>query len=289
MKILVLGSSGMLGYSLFKNLSDKSNLDIYGTIRNKERYKDKFTKNEFNKILELDVLEQANEIKEVISHINPNYVINCIGAISQKENEDKNLIYLNSFFPHVLKENCDASSVKLVHFSTDCVFSGEKGNYSEVDFSDAYDLYGKSKYLGEILSTNHLTIRTSIIGHELISNLSLVDWFLNEKGSVKGYTNAIFTGFPCVYISEILNNYIFTNNKLGGLVHLAAKPINKYDLLSNIAKIYKKDIEVKKYEDYYSNKSLNSTKFNTLTGFNPPEWSLLIPLMHEEYCKNYKN
>lgn len=287
MKILVLGSSGMLGYSLFKNLSDKSNLDIYGTIRNKEKYKDRFTKNEFNKILELDVLEQANEIKEVISHINPNYVINCIGAISQKESEDKNLIYLNSFFPHVLKENCDASSVKLIHFSTDCVFNGKKGNYSELDLADAHDLYGRSKYLGEVKSKNHLTIRTSIIGHELSSNMSLVNWFLNEKEKVRGYKNAVFSGFPCVYISEILSTYIFNNRDLGGVMHIAANPINKYDLLSKIAKVYKKNIEIEEYEDYKSDKSLNSSKFNKMVKFSPPEWDKLILLMNEEYRNNF--
>lgn len=287
MKILVLGTSGMLGYSLFKFFSRQENLDVHGTIRHKNKYIERFSNEEFKNILELDVLSDAVNIGSVINKIKPNYVINCIGSISQRGDDNINLIYLNSLLPHMLKKNCDSAGSKLIHFSTDCVFNGSRGNYSETDPSDASDLYGKTKYLGEILTGSHLTIRTSIIGHELSGNISLVDWFLNEERSVKGYKNVIFSGFPCIYVAKILNNFIFRKD-ICGLLHVAAQPISKYDLLSKIAQVYKKDIEIEEYEDYKSDKSLNSYKFNSLTGFFPPNWDELISLMHEEYCKNYK-
>ncbi len=289
MKILILGSTGMLGYSLFKNLSEKNHLEVYGTIRNKEVFKAKFSSNEYDKIFELDVFEDANKISNTIKEINPDFVINCIGAITQKESKKYELIFLNSLLPHIIQDICDDNSSKLIHFSTDCVFNGENGNYVEDDLSDAFDLYGKSKYLGEILSNTHLTIRTSIIGHELNNNVSLVDWFLSQDKKVTGYKNAIFSGFPCVYLAEILSEYIFDNKSLNGLMHIAAKPICKYDLLKKIANVYKKGTRIEQYDNYYSNKSLNSSKFNTLVGFRPPEWDYLINLMHEDYCKYYKN
>jgi len=279
----------MLGYSLFKNFSKKDHLEVYGTIRNKEVFKAKFSSNEFDKLFELDVFEDTNKTSKTIKNINPDFVINCIGAISQKESRKKELIFLNSLLPHIIQDICEDNSSKLIHFSTDCVFNGEKGNYEEVDLSDAFDLYGKSKYLGEILSTNHLTIRTSIIGHELNNDVSLIDWFLSQDKTVKGYKNAIFSGFPCVYLAEILNEYIFDNKSLNGLMHIAAKPISKYDLLKKIAKVYKKKIKIEQYDNYYSNKSLNSSKFDSLVGFRPPEWDYLINLMYEDYCKYYKN
>ncbi len=279
----------MLGYSLFKNLSSKNDLEVYGTVRNKRNFRKEFTKNEFDKIYELDVLKQENLIKKRIAELNPDYVLNCIGSISQKSENEKNVIYLNSALPHEIKKLCDLNSSKLIHFSTDCVFNGKKGNYSEEDRPDATDLYGKTKLLGEIKSKSHITIRTSIIGHELSSKVSLVDWFLNEKEGVKGFKNAIFNGFPSVYIGEILNNYIFKNKNLSGILHVASYPISKYDLLLKISKQYKKEIKIEEYKDFVSNKSLNSKKFNKLTNFSSPDWDYLIFLMFKEYCQNFKN
>ena len=279
----------MLGYSLFKNLFKKNNLEVFGTIRNKENYKDKFSSSEYNKIFELDVIADTNKIQSIIKSIQPEFVINCIGAISQKESKRKELIFLNALLPHLIQDICDGTGCKLIHFSTDCVFNGEKGNYEEAEPSDAYDLYGRSKFLGEILSDTHLTIRTSIIGHELNNNVSLVDWFLSHDDTVKGYENAIFSGFPCVFFAEILSKYIFCNENTNGLMHIAAKPISKFDLLKKIANVYKKKTRIEQYDDYYSNKSLNSSKFNALVGFHPPEWDYLINLMYKDYCKYYKN
>ena len=189
--------------------------------------------------------------------------------------------------PHILKDCCDKYSAKLIQFSTDCVFNGEKGDYSESDLTDAKDLYGRTKILGEINTKNHLTIRTSIIGHELFSKVSLVEWFLNSTDKVQGYKNAIFSGFPCVYWSEILCDYILKNKTLGGVMHIASDPINKFELLSKIAEIYKKNIEIEEDVNYFSNKSLNSDRFNNLVGFKPPGWDELILKMNKDYRKHY--
>lgn len=287
MKILILGSSGMLGYSLFKNLTAKRDLEVFGLLRDKQKFQEYFSKEELKNIYEVDLAENVDEIEKVFQIVRADYLINCAGSIPQKEYKINNLIYLNSLLPHILRDYCDKYSAKLIQFSTDCVFSGKKGNYSETDPTDATDLYGRTKILGEVNSKNHLTIRTSIIGHELFSKVSLVEWFLDEKQKVKGFKNAIFSGFPCAYWSEILNEYVFTNQTLGGVIHIASEPIDKFELLSKIAKVYRKEIQIEEYENYFSNKSLNSDLFNKLVGFKPPKWDELIIKMNKDYRKNF--
>ena len=289
MKVLILGSSGMLGYSLFKNLSQHPDIDVFGTVRSNKNLLDSFSLKESKKLTIFDALDGENKLNKILKEIKPDYVLNCIGLISQKKSDHIDVLKLNSVFPHELAHQCTKNLTKLIHFSTDCVFNGFKGNYKEDDIPDANDIYGRSKLLGEIDYQKHLTIRTSIIGHEIKTNLNLVDWFLSERDSVNGYTNAIFSGFPCCYISEILIDHIFSNKEIKGVLHISSEPISKFDLLSKIAHVYDKKIEILEDSDYKTDKTLNSNKFKLLSGFETPKWDDLINKMFEEYCKIHKN
>jgi dTDP-4-dehydrorhamnose reductase len=192
---------------------------------------------------------------------------------------------MNAYLPHQLELISKDFGFKLIHFSTDCVFSGKRGYYAECDIPDPIDVYGKSKLLGEVTGKNSLTIRTSIIGHGLEKNKSLIDWFLSQKDYVEGYQNAFFSGLPTVEIAEILNNNIFPNLHLNGLYHLGSNPINKYDLLNIVSEFYKKKIKIIKNTDFKINRVLLSARFIKDFGYVQKDWPSLIKNMH----KNFKD
>ncbi len=279
----------MLGSSLYKNLSLNPDLDVYGTIRSKKRYTNHFfTKQDKTNIYELDIHKSVKELKTILKDIKPDVVINCIGKIPQKESIESEIIQLNSLLPHQISTCCEEISAKLIHFSTDCVFSGKKGFYDEDDIPDAEDLYGRSKLQGEVHSSNHLTIRTSIIGHEIETKTSLVEWFLSQEENISGYSRAIFSGFPCNFYSKILIDYIFPRKELSGILHVSSNPISKYNLLMIVKRVYDKNTHIELDENYKSDKSLDSSKFQRMTGFRSPEWEFLVRHMYQDYEKFYK-
>lgn len=188
---------------------------------------------------------------------------------------------INTLLPHRLAALCQATAARLVHISTDCVFSGVNGNYVETDFPDAYDLYGRSKLLGEVDYPHAITLRTSIIGHELSGHRSLINWFLAQQGSVRGFTRAIFSGLPTVELATLVRDVVLPRQELHGLYHVASKPINKFDLLQLVAKAYGKAIEIIPVEDLVIDRSLNAGRFKEATGYVPPEWPALVKRMHE--------
>lgn len=289
MKVLVLGATGMLGYSLFSNLNDYDELTVFGTtrsIKGKERF---FDGSEHLLFQGVDVNEWYS-IQDVILNTNPDIVINCIGLIKQYEISKQHIcaIEINSLLPHRLADICDQHGAKLIHFSTDCVFDGAKGGYKEEQQPNALDLYGRSKCLGEVDYGRHVTLRTSIIGHELDSSVSLVDWFLSQTEEVKGFTEAIFSGLPTCYIAKLVAETILEYSDLNGLYHLSVQPIDKYSLLSLVAEVYRKDIAISKSSDLVIDRSLDSSRFQALTGFVPPSWQELIEFMHKDYLKRYK-
>lgn len=289
MKVLVIGATGMLGYSIFSNLSESPNLDVYGTVRSVnglERFFPSTNKLIFNvDIKDFDTLECA------VRATKPNIVINCIGLIKQYEASKQYVeaIEINALLPHKIAQLCDTLGTRLIHFSTDCVFDGKTGNYVDSDLPTATDLYGKSKHLGEVGYGKHLTLRTSIIGHELKSSVSLIDWFLSQEGSVKGFSKAVFSGLPTAYVAKVLVDYVLPNPSLSGLYHLSVDPIDKYSLISKVSEIYSKQVEIEKCEDFVIDRSLDSTKFCKETGFVPPNWDDLIKFMHCDYSKRYDN
>ncbi|KTD11583.1 dTDP-4-dehydrorhamnose reductase [Legionella gratiana] len=283
MKVLVLGITGMLGSAVFHTFNQQNDFEVWGTLRSRASLK--YIPSSFHPYLisDVDVLN-LDTLCKVFAQIRPHVVINCIGLIKQLSSAKDPLsaLPINAMLPHQLARLCQLAGSRLIHVSTDCVFSGKKGFYTENDPSDAEDLYGKSKFIGEITDNSHaITLRTSIIGHEFNSKTALVEWFLSQQVSVKGYVNAIFSGLPTFELARVMRDYVIPKPELWGLYHVAATPINKYELLSLIAEIYKKKISILADEELMIDRSLNGERFKQATGYVAPDWSQLVALMHE--------
>ena len=280
MKILIFGGSGMLGHKLVQVLQNQ--FDVWTTVRRNSDYFKSLGIISSEKVFTEIEIENFDVVRKVVDKSKPDVIINAVGIIKQLPTA-KNVIKtltVNSIFPHRLSELAEESGARLICISTDCVFSGEKGNYKEEDIPDASDLYGRSKNLGEVIAENCLTIRTSIIGRELQTSHSLVEWFLSNAGKkVKGYKNAVFSGFPTIILAEILADVINRHKNLNGLYHVSSEPINKFDLLEFIKKDYKIPIEVEPSDEVKIDRSLNSEKFRQATGFEPKSWEEMIKLM----------
>lgn len=283
MKILVLGASGMIGSAIFRVLSNESQHEIYGSIRSKD-LKRFFREDQKECLLVCnDVLDQIQLVR-LFSNIKPDVVINCVGLTKHHKEADDVLLAvpLNTMLPHRLADLCKASSARLIHISTDCIFSGSCGNYLEGDHSDAADVYGKSKFLGEVINHSHaITLRTSTIGHELQSSYGLLEWFLAQEGSCTGFSKAIFSGLPNTAFAEIIRDYVIPKPRLHGLYHVGAGPIGKYDLLKLIAAQYGKNISIFSDNKFAIDRSLNVDQFSRVTGYHAPSWPELIQSMHK--------
>jgi len=282
MKVLILGITGMLGNAMFRVLSGRADLAVYGTARSNSA-RQHFLNNLAAQIIVGTDVENNDSLVRAFAAVRPDVVVNCIGLVKQlaHANDPLRALPINSLLPHRLAALCQANGARLIHISTDCVFSGAKGNYLETDFPDADDLYGRSKLLGEVDYPHTITLRTSIIGHELSGNLSLVNWFLAQKGAVKGFTRAIFSGLPTVELATVVRDIVLVRTELHGLYHVSAKPINKFDLLQMLAHAYGKDIEINPSEEIVIDRSLNSDRFKEATDYAPPEWPTLIQRMCE--------
>lgn len=281
-KVLVLGASGMLGNAVLRVFAESDGFAVSGTVRSARSLRLLPSSVQQRLIPGVDV-ENADSLLSVFGQVHPDIVINCIGLVKQLSESDDPLsaVPINSLLPHRLARICAVSGSRLVHMSTDCVFSGIKGMYVEDDFADAKDLYGRSKFLGEVDYPNAITLRTSIIGHELDGARSLVGWFLSQEGSVHGFKNAVFSGLPTVEIARIIRDAVIPRPDLRGVYHVSAEPINKFDLLTLLAASYGKKIRIEKDESVVINRSLDSTRFRKETGFSPASWSELIKQMHQ--------
>tara|TARA_B100001287_G_C22666876_1_gene523260 strand:+ start:1135 stop:2010 length:876 start_codon:yes stop_codon:yes gene_type:complete len=280
MKILILGCNGMLGHKLFTYLQREADFKVVGFCR---KLSIKLIPYGENIVDGMDFLD-FESLLSAIDKFSPELIINCAGVIKQKDEGISAIdeIKINSLLPHMIANYCDQKSIRLIHFSTDCVFSGRKGNYSENDQSDCYDFYGKTKFLGEIDSSNHLTIRTSIIGHELDSEFSLLSWFLKQK-SIKGYKKAVFSGVPTIFLAKFLKKYLIPNNHINGIKHLSASPIDKFSLLKKINKAYSANIEIEPDDSLKIDRSLNSTLLMKQLDAKIPPWDDLIDLMYTDF------
>ena len=271
MKILILGGSGMLGHRLALNLSKKHT--TYITVRTNQNPIPEFPDRYVVRGVDGLITEQITEV--IVSH-KPDVVINCIGLIKQANNTNPlPSIMLNTLLPHQIALICRAANIRMIHISTDCVFSGNKGNYTHTDPSDATDLYGRSKYLGEVYYPDCITLRTSIIGMELKNHLGLIDWFLSQSGTIKGYRNAIYTGLTTDELSRVICDYVIPS-KMYGLYHVSSDPISKYDLLERAKYAFKKDIVILPDDEFKCDRSLDSSTFRQLTGYSPPSWDTMI-------------
>ena len=270
-KVLILGSSGMLGSTLSTYLSTKKNFHIYAVQRSKS------FKNRNINFIYLKKFEK-NKIYKIISLNKPKYVINCAGIINHKINNNiSEAIYMNSYFPKVLYEASKIYKFYFIHISTDCVFDGKIGNYTEKSTPNAQDTYGRSKLIGEIFNKNSITIRTSIFGHEIKTKYGLLEWFLNAKKIIKGYKNFFFTGITTLELSKIIHRYIIKDKIInGGLFHIGGRKISKLHLLKTIKKHYNKPIQIVPQSYPKINKCLNSKIFRKKTGYKFTSLKIMI-------------
>jgi len=280
LKILVLGGEGMLGHKMFQTLLSRYP-DTTCTVA--RPVGDPF----FQRI---DLFRQGHVIgkvdamdfprlQEILDAERPGHIVNCIGVIKQREESKAAIpsIALNSLLPHKLAEWAGAWGGRVIHFSTDCVFSGRNGGYTEASPSDAEDLYGKSKYLGEVTAENALTLRTSIIGRELAHFRSLLEWFLSQKGkSVRGFKRVIYSGVTTNFMADLVCRIIFEHPSLSGLYQVIGPVISKHDLLCMIRDAFRLDIEIVPDEKEVSDRSMFGEAFLRATGYRTPEWPGLV-------------
>lgn len=283
MKLLVLGVSGMLGSQFFKTSLERG-CDVIGVARDVKNIASYFNVNYRNRFLSLNDVKDFTELEQIIIQTKPDYVVNCIGIIKQSHLSEDFIesITINSLLPHKLGEFGLKYNFKLIHISTDCVFDGRSGNYKESDFSSAYDLYGKSKFLGEISYGCGITLRTSIIGHEISNNThGLIEWFLKSSSPIKGYDKAIFSGLTTFELSNIILEKVIPCNLSSGLYHLSVNPINKFELLTIVNELYGLKKEIIKSNDLVIDRSLNSSFFRKLVNYEIPSWQSLIEQMRD--------
>lgn len=280
MKILVFGSSGMLGHKLIQVLS--AHAEVWGTLhRSIGKFREYGILDEARCITNVDAAEPAG-IRSAVEAVRPDVVLNAIGVVKQlpTSKDVVRTLTINAIFPHRLAGLAEEFDFRLITVSTDCVFDGARGNYSESDIPNATDLYGKSKNLGEVDSERALTLRTSIIGREIGSAHSLVEWFLSNKGSkVKGFRRAIYSGFPTIVLANIITSLIFERADLKGLYHVSSDPINKYELLLLLKRFYGVDVEIEPDDEFRIDRSLDSGRFRKETGLEPAAWPEMVEQM----------
>jgi dTDP-4-dehydrorhamnose reductase len=278
MRVIILGVSGLIGHSLFKEISSK--FETYGILHNNKSFYSNHvlfeTENVFDNI---DVLD-FEVLSKVLLAVDPDVIINCVGITKRKE-EIKNTgltLYVNALFPHKLAEWSKANNKRIIHFSSDCVFDGKVGNYSEESLTTAEDMYGRTKALGEINYNHTLTLRSSFIGRELFSKTELLEWFLSQNGlTIRGFTKALYTGVSTIFLSKIVADIIESHPNLSGLKQLSIeKPISKYELLCLAREAFKCNIEIIPDDTFEIKPTLKGEKLRDELGYVVPTWENMM-------------
>jgi dTDP-4-dehydrorhamnose reductase len=278
--ILILGGTGMLGHKLFQHFLSR----FPGTICTMHRQASdapysRIAMFQGPQVINGIDLVDFNRLSHLLLRLKPDFIVNCIGIIKQRDEASSHIstITVNSLLPHQLAELCAQWGGRLIHFSTDCVFSGHQGMYKEEDLSDAEDLYGKTKFLGETTEANAVTIRTSIIGRELANHRSLLDWFLsNKSGRIKGYRKSIYSGLTTNHLAEVVAEIILHHPQLQGVYQVASEPISKYDLLCLLREAYALDVAIDPVDGENTNRSMDGSRFRGATGYVCPPWPTLV-------------
>jgi len=276
MRILILGGDGMLGHQLLKQYALRHEVKV--TLRQDlPTYMQSGLFSRQNSYDGIDV-RSLERLIEVFAEFRPNAVINAVGIVKQRPDAKESIpsLEINALLPHRLAILCKGVGARLVHLSTDCVFSGKKGNYLESDPSDAVDLYGKSKFLGEVHEPNCLTLRTSIIGRELSRRTSLLEWFLAQQGTVKGFTNVIYAGLTTIELARIIERILLDFPEAHGVYQVSSTPINKYELLLLFREKLEHKVEIVADGTLLCDRSLDSSRFRNEFVYTPPSWSAMI-------------
>lgn len=282
MNVLVLGGAGMLGHALLREWVDV--FDLHATFRTLPTKEGPWTELSRDRRHVGVSAENVDSVVDVLSKVRPDVVVNCIGIVKQQSAAKDPIACLtvNALFPHRLAKLCGAAGARFIHVSTDCVFSGKKGRYQETDPADATDLYGLSKYLGEVSGPGCLTLRTSIIGREWGSRQGLIEWFLSQAGGkAKGYKKAIYSGLTTLALARLMATLIHDHSELSGLWHVAADPISKFDLLTIVNEVYQAHVDIEPDETFACDRSLNGERFSQAVGWRAPDWNTLIRAMHD--------
>jgi dTDP-4-dehydrorhamnose reductase len=283
MRILILGADGMIGHKIAQSLEDFELI-----LASRKSISSKSIGIINGKMVLHNLITDSLDL--LLDNTTPDIIINCAGITTRRGVEDNivNTELLNSDLPHKLDSWANLNSKKLIHFSTDCVFSGNRGNYLDNDFADAEDIYGKSKALGEVNSPNTLTIRCSMIGRELYNFTELFEWLKKNKNKkIEGYSKVFYSGITTVRMGKILNQILNKNLNLSGIYNISSTPISKFDLLVKLSKAFNLNVDIKQNKNNKSNKVLISEKFTEITGIYPPNWDDLISEFEED-CNKYK-
>ncbi len=270
----------MLGHKIYQVARDRfpDTIVALQTTMATSHFRHLFPPSEVQLIEGLDATD-FHQLKRVLEQMQPTVTINCVGVIKQRTEAKAAIpsITINALLPHKLAEICGAWGGRVIHFSTDCVFNGKRGSYTEEDLSDAEDLYGKTKFLGEISYANTLTLRTSIIGRELARHVSLLDWFISQNHkTVKGFTRAFYSGVTTNHLAVLVSDIIKKHPNLSGLYQVVGQPISKYDLLIMIRDAYQLDIEIVPEKEFYCDRTMKGDKLYQAIGYVCPSWPELI-------------
>jgi len=278
MKVLILGGNGMLGHQLCRVLPER--MEVWATFRdNPNRYAQFKLLPEEQNIRDVSVQDIAR-LSEILDTLKPDAVVNAVGIVKQRDEAKQAItsIQINALFPHQLADLCIPRGIRVIQISTDCVFSGLRGHYTEIDVPDPVDLYGRTKLLGELNRPGCLTVRTSIIGWQLNTFSSLLSWFaLQRNKHIKGYHKAIYSGFSTNVMAQLIGDILQTRPDLSGLYQVASEPISKYDLLVRLREFLGwEDIVIDSDDQFFCDRSLSGLHFSTATGWRPPTWEAML-------------
>lgn len=288
MRVLVLGAGGMLGHKLVQRLSAR-NFAVVATMRGVEP--DAVLASALPGVTLLPGVsaEAFESVEQAIRSARPQAVINCIGIVKQLDaaKDPVPSITVNALFPHLLARSCTENTARLIHFSTDCVFSGDGGPYRDDSIPDARDLYGRTKLLGEVGSPGALTIRSSIIGHELRGHHGLLDWFLSQQGGqVRGFANALYTGLTTQVMADLVGHLLSEWPDLSGVWQVASEPINKYDLLVLLRDAFGLNIIIERDDKFFCDRRLDGSRFGDRTRWSAPSWLKMVRDLRDD-CSAY--
>ncbi len=284
MKVLILGADGMIGHKMAQSLSEENGVEIILNSRSNSKILSHLYPK--CKIYENDFLK--DDINNLLDIVHPDLIVNAVGITIRRGVEDfKKASLINSIFPHKIDNWASKFDKKLIHFSTDCVYSGKKGNYLDNDYPDAEDNYGKSKASGEISSENTLTIRSSMVGREIFNKTELLEWVVSNKDKkINGYENVIYSGVTTLWMSKTIVKILTKLPELNGIYNISSEPISKYDLISKINKHFKLNIDIEADQSFFSNKSLNSNKFFLESKIEKPNWDEMLLNLYNDSKKN---
>jgi dTDP-4-dehydrorhamnose reductase len=282
MKILVMGGDGMLGHQLLRAWGERH--EVWATLhRGPGEYPVQSWFRPDRCVFHTDV-RNAQDVTDALARVKPEAVVNAIGLVKQQASAKESIpsLEINALFPHRLSQLCQVGGARLVHMSTDCVFTGRKGSYRETDIPDAEDLYGRTKLLGEVNAVHALTLRTSIVGLELARKQSLIEWYLSQRGVIQGYSKATYSGLTTAEMARVIESILLGQDPPSGLWHLSSDPISKYDLLMGLqTRLRRTNLVIERNESFECDRSLDSSALRARISYAPPTWDAMLDELAE--------